>query len=362
MKIVYIIDKPNMYGSERHLLDIIHHFQKVSGYNLELISFSDGPMLKNITNVTSSIFKLGWIVNVLIFYRFYCCIKKSAPDIIHCHQPKALFYGALIGVLLKVPTIITVHSKAYDHAIVNKNMTKRSLVFLFHTIVSFVSILFATKIIYVNKKMYDVALKKSKSVFISNWLPKKFEECTDKSFSLINNKRIKLISVGSVTKAKGYDLFLDFLSYLDKGGINYSSAIYGSLDEEFYLSLKEHNSFSNKVKFLGYSESIIDAYKDADFYVLFSRSETFGLSYLEAMSQGLPIIALDLDELKDLIPIDNILALDVEHAYNKFIKILNWAKYNQISKKNIQSSKKYSHLKMMKQLDLVYKGIQVYDI
>ncbi|MDE1309881.1 glycosyltransferase family 4 protein [Vibrio aestuarianus subsp. cardii] len=361
MKILYIIDKPNMYGSERHLLDILRHFSNEEGYHIDLIAFSEGEMLNHVKQCNFSVFKINWLVNIFTFTRLYFHIKNISPDVIHCHQPKALFIGSLLAQMLNIPSVITIHSKAYDHSIIHKNKFRRWLVYSFHKTISFFSEMCANKIIYVNEKMFDTAAYKNKSLYISNWLPKGYDEGEVRNLKFKKANKLKFVSVGSVTKAKGYDLLLEFFGCLNDSKIEYSAKIFGGNDNAFYSELKQHKSFSYKTEFVGYSDSLADAYNDADFYVLFSRSETFGLSYLEAMSQGLPIIALDLDELKVLIPSRNALAPNVGDAYRAFLDMLNPEYYKSISNDNILRSKEFSYSNRMKQLELTYRGLVTSD-
>lgn len=361
MKILYFIDKPNMYGSERHLLDIINYFSLQGRGDIELVAFSKGPMFKYV-KVKKTIFQLGWLFSFVTLYHLILYVKAMAPDVIHCHQPKALFWGTLLGRFLNIPTIITVHSKAYDHSIIHKNIIRRLMVLVFHKFVFFISVLCAKKVIYVNEAMFESAFRKGKSVYISNWLSNEYNFGKEKSLIINKDKKIKFVSVGSVTKAKGYDLLLDFFCYLDQNNIDYCSTVYGGLDETFYEELKKHSHFSEKIKFIGYGESLIGAFNDADFYVLFSRSETFGLSYLEAMSQGLPIISLNLDELKNLIPSGNVLAKDPEIACKLFFQMLKPEIYNVISNKNIARSKQYSYISRMTELESIYQEFVKIDI
>ncbi|CAH8238944.1 hypothetical protein VAEU17_5390001 [Vibrio aestuarianus] len=72
------------------------------------------------------------------------------------------------------------------------------------------------------------------------------------------------------------------------------------------------------------------------------------------MSQGLPIVALDLEELKGLMPSGNVLASDTESAYHSFIELLNSKNYTTVSNNNIQRSKEFSYLNRMKQLESIY--------
>lgn len=353
MKILYLVDKPNLYGSERHLLDIIDSFQ---GYHdVELIAFSEGPMLSKLKGINVKVFNLSWMFNFILFYKFFAYVKEVSPDIVHCHQPKAVLFGGIIGRILKIPTIITVHSRAYDHAVIHRNVIRRTFVYVFHKLISLVSIMLASKVIYVNEEMYNRSASKKKAVYISNWLSKTFFLGEKKV--LDEDKVLKFISVGSVTKAKGYDILLEFFYYLDKNEIPYTSIVYGGIDENFFSCLKSRRGFSNKIKFLGYRDLPASSFREADFYVLFSRSETFGLSYLEAMSQGLPIVSLDLCELKKLIPEGNVLEKDARDAFFSFFRFLNSNSYSEISKKNIDHAKNYSCKVKMKELENIYLEI-----
>ncbi|MCY9804040.1 glycosyltransferase family 4 protein [Vibrio scophthalmi] len=357
MKIIYIIDQPNMYGSERHLLDIIRYFSPGCSCDVELVAFSDGPMLKYV-NVKFSIFSLGWVVNLITFFRLAMHIRQTAPDVIHCHQPKAAFLGSLLGRILNIPTVITVHSRAYDHAIIHKGLFKRTAVFLFHKLVLTTSVLCSGKVIYVNDGMFKKSINKKKSVFLPNWLSSLYSCGSKKTFEFEPGKKIRFISVGTVTKAKGYDILLDFLGRLSLDSINYSSIVFGGVDDSYYKELKGNPLFSDKIDFRGYTDSVIDELNEADFYVLFSRSETFGLSYLEAMSQGLPIICLDLEELKYLIPSSNVLEPDADLAYESFLNLLDSKAYSDVSARNVSRSSDFSYTYVMESLRVIYEDVR----
>ncbi|MBT5490949.1 glycosyltransferase family 4 protein [bacterium] len=352
MKILYFIDKPNMYGSERHLLDIISFFSKSN--DVALISFAKGEMLKYIENININTFHIGWLPNINIFLIMLRYLKLNKPELIHCHQPKATFIGSIIGRLLGIPVIVTIHSKAYDHVLVHNNFFKKIVVYLFHKITTYISELLASKIVYVNKTMYVNASFKNKSIYISNWLNPNLELNSTKKLATFSN--VNFLSIGSITKAKGYDLLFDFFEYLKINNFNFNANIYGGIQGDLYEKNKERLLPLKEVVFHGFKTDLKQAYREADIYVLFSRSETFGLTYLEAMSQGLPIICLDLDELINLIPNDNILVKDIEEAYFKLQEILNKKTYEYISQINTKRSQEYLYDDKMKELHLIYEN------
>ena len=340
-----------MYGSERHLLDIISFFSKSN--DVALISFAKGEMLKYVEDININTFHIGWLPNINIFLIMLRHVKLNKPELIHCHQPKATFIGSIIGRLLGIPVIVTIHSKAYDHVLVHNNFFKKIVVYLFHKITTYISELLASKIVYVNKTMYVNASFKYKSIYIANWLNPNLELNSTKKLATSSN--VSFLSIGSITKAKGYDLLFDFFEYLKINSFNFNANIYGDIQGDLYEKNKERLLPLKEVVFHGFKTDLKQAYREADIYVLFSRSETFGLTYLEAMSQGLPIICLDLDELINLIPNDNILVKDIEEAYFKLQKILNNKTYEYISQINTKRSQEYLYDDKMKELHLIYE-------
>jgi glycosyltransferase involved in cell wall biosynthesis len=52
--------------------------------------------------------------------------------------------------------------------------------------------------------------------------------------------------------------------------------------------------------FPGYVEDIVASYSAADIFLMPSYAETFGLVILEALSCGLPVIARDIPEFRDI--------------------------------------------------------------
>jgi len=74
----------------------------------------------------------------------------------------------------------------------------------------------------------------------------------------------------------------------------------GSLLNELQ-SLSNKLGISNSIKFLGKFTDVIPFYKRMDIFVLPSLYEGFGIVILEAMAMGIPIIATNVDGIKEVV-------------------------------------------------------------
>lgn len=103
---------------------------------------------------------------------------------------------------------------------------------------------------------------------------------------------IKLLFVGRLDKNKNIKLLLDFIrTYSDR---KYRLTVVGENIQN--INFAEFNSSldnGNSVEYLGVINDInrlSEVYRENQIYVMVSINETFGVSYIEALSQGVPIL------------------------------------------------------------------------
>ncbi|ULT28279.1 hypothetical protein KUH03_17820 [Sphingobacterium sp. E70] len=87
-RIAFVIDRPNLYGSELHVLKLIEMLKE--HYEIHLIAFSEGPLLEKIPkDISVKVIKMSWFSkkSVTSLYKY---IKQRGFDYIHGHQPKAI--------------------------------------------------------------------------------------------------------------------------------------------------------------------------------------------------------------------------------------------------------------------------------
>lgn len=109
---------------------------------------------------------------------------------------------------------------------------------------------------------------------------------------LSNRNEIKLLFVGEIIPRKNLTILLNYLhEYTD---YKYELNVVGkNTDNIDFISLSDSITNENRLIYHGpiYEKEKLKAlYRDCEIFLLLSFAETFGVVYIEALSQGLPII------------------------------------------------------------------------
>jgi glycosyltransferase involved in cell wall biosynthesis len=103
-----------------------------------------------------------------------------------------------------------------------------------------------------------------------------------------------IISVGRLTTAKDYPTLLHAFSAAQAAGLQEHLVIVGAGELRDYLTkLRGDLGLNDRVHFLGHRPNPFPYIKSANFFVLSSIWEGFGLALLEALALGIPSIATD---------------------------------------------------------------------
>ena len=164
-----------------------------------------------------------------------------------------------------------------------------------------------------NSKMMKKALSKyaSNIVVIPNLVDVNFFRPEAKN----NIDNFTFISVGNLLPIKGYDILLKAFAEVLKHKKNISLTIIGkgkSLNS--LLQLARDLEIEGFVYFKGYKTSaeLVKEYNDSSAYISSSRMETFGMTIIEAMSCGLPIVATKAGGPDDIVNENNGYLAEVE--------------------------------------------------
>lgn len=224
-------------------------------------------------------------------------IYESFPfDLIHAHV--ALPDGQAANLLnkkFKVPTVVTVHGQDFQSTIKRSNCRKQ----LFSTLDS------ADKIITVSTKLKNIVLDQpfsSKITVINNGIDLGDSRPDTLSDIVPNGKRI--ISISNLKKTKGIDLNLGAISSLVRKYPDLEYYIVGDGEERNNLEkLRDQLNLTNNVFFLGKMDhpQAMKKLSEADIFSLPSWQEGFGVAYIEAMSQGKPVIGVQGEGISDVI-------------------------------------------------------------
>ena len=143
-----------------------------------------------------------------------------------------------------------------------------------------------------------VTVSKELKDFYEEYLGKKvyfIPNCLDN----MPNKLSKLdscniISVGRLSKEKAFDDLLRLFKKVSMKHSNWHLNIVGDgMEKNDLLSLAKELKLGDKVTFHGYQDKdyINDLLLDSSIYVMTSKTESFGLVLIEAMSYGVPVLS-----------------------------------------------------------------------
>lgn len=158
----------------------------------------------------------------------------------------------------------------------------------------------ASKIIFIGNEYKNQLIQKyiplkykkiilEKSIVIPNGIDQFWLDNKAKSKSFDKFTGIKLLQVGEINKNKNVLTTIKTVKHMRKIGYNISLTVIGKSKSYYiYRKIKKEKN----VNFLGYltKEDLLIQYRNHDIFILPSYTETFGLVYAEAMSQGLPVI------------------------------------------------------------------------
>lgn len=239
-------------------------------------------------------------------YFMYLGLKKLVKriyqefefDLIHAHV--ALPDGHAAFMLKKefdVPTVVTVHGQDFQSTIHLGEKCRNRLC----------QVLSGTdKIITVSNKLKNIVKDQafsSKISVINNGID--LGECTYMSSANNNKANIKkIISVSNLKKTKGIDINIKALSHLAQKYPELKYYIVGDGEERLNLeNLVTSLNLQDKVVFLGKlaHPEALSQMGEADIFCLPSWQEGFGVVYIEAMAQGVPVIGVQGEGIEDVI-------------------------------------------------------------
>lgn len=134
----------------------------------------------------------------------------------------------------------------------------------------------------------------SKTVIIPNgiddfWLSNAVSNISDIHFDRLSRKHLNAVCAGRIDKNKNITSVIEALLLLEKKGWNISFTVVGKIEdvEEFKIL--------SSYKFVKYiepqkKEKLLEIYRANDIFIMPSYTESFGLVYAEAMTQGIPVI------------------------------------------------------------------------
>ncbi len=189
------------------------------------------------------------------------------------------------------------------------------------------------------------------------------ENILDTKKTINHNKCINLVQVSRLIRRKNVDKTILSVKSLIQHGLNCKLIIIGEgPNREYLVSLIRNYKLNHDVHMLGFvsqKSELLKIYRECDVFVMPSYGETFGISYLEAMTQRLPIIGVANTGVYGYFS-EKPVGIFINKATPEEISraVLNVVKnYEEYSDNSVNQVKAYNWEKICCQYDEIYKSI-----
>lgn len=220
------------------------------------------------------------------FYLFKKYIRKNGlPDIIHVHRYEAGLLAIKIKNRYKIPYVVTEHSSRFLYETMSKKeISIARKVFLSAALCLAVSKALADKL----NKTYGVNFQYFPNIVDTSFFKKRKEFTKNALFSFF--------SAGALDVNKNHKMLIDAFYLFHQQHPNSLLCIAGEGPLKSSLTSQiQKLGLVDSIELLGKldRERMVEYNNKSHVFVLPSFKETFGVVLIEAMSSGLPVIALD---------------------------------------------------------------------
>lgn len=292
MKVLHVINELNGGGAQSLLKDIVR-VQRSNGVDVEVLTFvSVGNVFEElIVRSCINIHCIGVknIYNPMYIFRLIRYISKY--DIVHVHLFPAQYYAIIASFFVRHKPIFLFT----EHGTKNNRIGKLCWRLI-------------DKIIYAR---YDKIICVSQAVFrsITKWV-----DIPAEKFSVVVNGTQLINAEPKWTDSQEKTSILMvamFNEYKDQATVIRSAVLLGNKYHFFFAgsghleskmkALARELGVSDRVHFLGFQKSVSEVISSADICVLSSHWEAFGLSAIECMVAAKPLIASNVDGLRQVV-------------------------------------------------------------
>lgn len=345
-------------GAETLTVDICTELQRRSGIEVKLVSFAKQVAYElDVSHLDFSYFPTAINFSPLrpkagpMSSAFNNLVESFQPDIIHTH----LFRTEIITRSITFPSaswFTHCHNNMpqFEQLQLNSFFSKEKLTnwleknylsnrYKANGGTSFIAVSEQTKRYFEKNGMHFPVYK------LLNAIPLKQLEFMPKTLKV--KSELKLINIGNFTKNKNQKFLVEVLELLVKSGVNADITFLGDGQElESVQKLAHEKGLSHRTHFLGNVENVYPYLKQSDIYVHSSYSESFGLSMLEGMAAGLPVVALNAGGNAEFITHGKNGFIHEEHNplifANQLVKLFKSADlYNQIASQAFKTALKF---------------------
>lgn len=350
MKILHIINNLGSGGAEKLLQELIPIMNKMENIEVNILLLTDqnNVFYDSLINkgVKIDIIKYRNIYSIRNIFEIKKYIVNGYYDIVHSHIFPTQYWVAFSRFLIRSKEVKFITT---EHNTYNRRRDKFYFRYIdkiiysqYDTIISITGKTMENLINWIDSKQKN----KKKHIVIENGIDLqniKIASCYNKN-QLVEDfsEDDKLICmIGRFSEQKDQSTLIRVLSTLSKN-IHLILVGEGPLLEE-NKNLSNELGISDRVHFLGFRQDIPRILKTVDIVVLSSHWEGFGLSALEGMAAEKPVIASNVDGLREIVENFGIIFKDETDLKTHIEKLISdKLYYEKISKLCLQRSEHFN--------------------
>jgi len=275
-------------------------------------------------------------------------LKSFKPNVVHFHSVWAGTIGKWIKLKYGIPHVITEHSSIFFSKIgfVNYYLSKK----VFKNSNAVITVSESLRLAIYSKVNLN-------SIVIPNMVDTEFFKPIIKKE---NDSRNEFITIGNLVNVKNHDLLIkSFGEFIKEFPNSYLRIIGDGPNFQRLVDLIEILNLQNHISLIGQKNrnEVREFLNQADYFVLTSIKETFGVVVIEAISMGLPILCTNFGGISDeLRGLPNCLVVDnnLKSIHQGLKEILHFKKSDKIREIAL---KYYSKERVLEKLNKVYGEI-----
>lgn len=362
MKICYFIGELQRGGAEALLLDICKN-STGAPYEVVCVYRKEGNLTEAFKRTNARLFYLpknGSMVQYV--WNLRKLMLRENPDVVHSQTPSNTLALALALAGMGVKVVTTFHG----HSFVDAPLWKRAIVYLR-----------SNRIVCVSRYQKEVYLKKW------GWAKERKFEVVYNGIDFgklpirkVPNKKpdtVRLCMVGSFCSGRSQYVLIDAMKLLKDEGkeegieLDFVGGIFPSEEHIYETCIRKIEAYGliDQVKMLGVRNDVPQLLEQSNGYVYSTVSDTFGISVIEAMAVGLPVMVNDWAVMKEVVEKDGqqnevqfFRSQDVVDCAEKLCKFVNQIREGQIvGGKNVWVREHYQIEKHIEELYKVYKKL-----
>jgi glycosyltransferase involved in cell wall biosynthesis len=290
----------------------------------------------------------------MLFFRLLRIPKNS---IIHVHAPRpyVLEVTALVAKLKKIPYIVHVHSDIQPMGLLKFLIEPYKKYLSSHVLRGAALTLFVTE---AQEEEFKDLYKLQRTAVLPNGVDDKFF-IKRKPRSNNSKEEASILFVGRLNHHKNIPFIIEAVSLMQQK-VKLNIVGEGELHNQLDAMIKKLK-LNDKVKLHGSKsgDELIKQYREADIFVMASKSEGFSLSLLEAMASGLPVVVTNSPGLANFVR-DTGMVVNTNNVKvfgQELDKLLSDSSLkSRLGKQSIAKAKFYQWQKVINSLKDIYKS------